>query len=391
MKYFSTALLIMLTSIVELKSVSAQSAIKIGNDAPPINVTDWLKHKPISVELRNRMIVLEFWATWCGPCIQAVPHMNELQEKYDPNDVLFLSLTYEHVDKVNRTLNRIPFSSAVATDSSRATQIAYGDGKTGLEAYPLSIVIDKENKIRWIGQPTELTHSVIDEIYETNFEHATKSPSLTTSQVSKSATAKNTMVDLLTDQREYILDIKESSSSSSSVSKVDGKLLLISTLSLQDIYKDIFGINEQLVSIPGDFQHLKFDITYKNDDPGFSKFESRLLEFLMLKKHTETKKAEEYVLSIINNDLLEPNNESMFTSKSDAGDKIIFTAYTLDALARDLSTISGNPFRFDKESSHKFDFIIDITSLNRIIESLYSYGIQSKSSITEAEMIYLKE
>ena len=114
-------LLLALATAVALTS-SAQDLLVLGEPAPPVTVTHYLANAPAdTARAGQRPLVLEFWATWCGPCIAAVPHLNDLHDAYAERGVDFLSLTYESPAAVRRLLRRVSFATPVATDTTSAT------------------------------------------------------------------------------------------------------------------------------------------------------------------------------------------------------------------------------------------------------------------------------
>lgn len=69
-------------------SVRAQEgALTIGDEAPPIAVSSWVKGGPIESFQDNKVYIVEFWATWCGPCRTSIPHLTELQKEYKDRGV----------------------------------------------------------------------------------------------------------------------------------------------------------------------------------------------------------------------------------------------------------------------------------------------------------------
>ena len=73
-----------------LVSAQAEHALKIGDAAPPLKVGKWIKGEPVKAVEAGKLHVLEFWATWCGPCVAAIPHVSELQKKHA--DVVFIGV-----------------------------------------------------------------------------------------------------------------------------------------------------------------------------------------------------------------------------------------------------------------------------------------------------------
>jgi len=71
-------------------SASAQE-LNVGDPAPKLAVKEFVKGEPIAGLDKGKLYVVEFWATWCGPCRQTIPHLTELQKKYPA--ITFLGIT----------------------------------------------------------------------------------------------------------------------------------------------------------------------------------------------------------------------------------------------------------------------------------------------------------
>ncbi|MGX9120162.1 TlpA disulfide reductase family protein, partial [Mesorhizobium sp. BHbsci] len=54
----------------------------MNSPAPAIKVQSWLRGEPLTAFQPGKLYIVEFWATWCGHCVSAMPHLAELQEKY---------------------------------------------------------------------------------------------------------------------------------------------------------------------------------------------------------------------------------------------------------------------------------------------------------------------
>src|SRR4051812_31324782 len=66
--------------------------LKPGDPAPPLRVSKWLKGGPIPKLEKGKVYVMEFWATWCGPCVAGMPHVTKLQKKYADRGVVVIGM-----------------------------------------------------------------------------------------------------------------------------------------------------------------------------------------------------------------------------------------------------------------------------------------------------------
>ena len=67
-----------------------------GKPAPALQLNGWLNTKDLDLEkLKGKIVVLDFWATWCGPCIAAIPHTNEMMQKYADKGVVIIGVCHQ--------------------------------------------------------------------------------------------------------------------------------------------------------------------------------------------------------------------------------------------------------------------------------------------------------
>ncbi len=137
--------------------------LEIGDAAPQLSVGYWLKGEPIKKFERGTVYVIEFWATWCKPCIAAMPHLSELAVNYGEK-VVFLGIDiYERksttISKLKTFVDSIGLKWAVhvgAEDSNFMERFWLDAAGVKGEGIPLSVIVDAEGKIAWLGHPHEL-------------------------------------------------------------------------------------------------------------------------------------------------------------------------------------------------------------------------------------------
>jgi len=135
--------------------------LNIGDAAPPLKVTKWLQGAEVKAFAPGKVYVIEFWATWCAPCIRAMPHLNELQKEFKDKGLVIVGLTSKDENNtaekvasfVEKNGKRFDYIFAYCDD--RATDAAYMEA-SGQDGIPCSFVIGKDGKIAYIGHPMQL-------------------------------------------------------------------------------------------------------------------------------------------------------------------------------------------------------------------------------------------
>jgi thiol-disulfide isomerase/thioredoxin len=142
--------------------IIAQEAFKaqrkmIGKEIKDVKFTDHIANVPNDIDFNSKYKIIEFWATWCKPCLKAVPKINKLKTEFiNQKDLVFLSVTYESPEKVNEILDRVDFQTMVVSDQNRKIQKELKIEFEGQIVLPRIVLIDNTNKIVWYGGPEDL-------------------------------------------------------------------------------------------------------------------------------------------------------------------------------------------------------------------------------------------
>ncbi len=140
---------------------SQRSVLRPGTAAPTISADTWINTDG-AVELstlKGNVVVIEFWATWCGPCRASIPHLNKLHDRWKDNNVVVVGLTDEPSADVQQFVRRHGIRYAVGAGSLSSFDY-------GVSTIPHAFVIDGSGTVVWDGSPGRSLDQAVAQAHE---------------------------------------------------------------------------------------------------------------------------------------------------------------------------------------------------------------------------------
>jgi len=163
---------------LSLYSPLAGAKLSVGDPAPALKNGNWIQGDPVAAFDTNHVYIVEFWATWCGPCRASIPHLNQLWQQYKDKGVVAIGqdIWEEDDSGVSKFVKDMGTNMTyrVALDDKKTdpkgTMATTWMAAAGRDGIPTAFVVDKHGRIAWIGHPMDLQESVLDQILAGKFD-----------------------------------------------------------------------------------------------------------------------------------------------------------------------------------------------------------------------------
>lgn len=167
--------ILFLAGILLQLSYSYAQQFKVGTVVNEYPSVKWIKGDPITKLDSTKIYIVECWATWCGPCKAAMPHLNELHKKYgDKITIIGQDVAETDFNKVEKFVkdkgDGMAYRVAFAGDKESDFMKNWFDAAR-ITGIPASIVI-KNNRVVWMPNPGMLTDAVVEHLISPDFTPA---------------------------------------------------------------------------------------------------------------------------------------------------------------------------------------------------------------------------
>jgi thiol-disulfide isomerase/thioredoxin len=152
----AVCLFIAVSASAQEKQLWAKSFL--GKKPPEFVVEKWLTPQP---DTKGKFVLIDFWATWCGPCRKAIPELNAFQKKFG-DKLVVIGVSDESESAVQKLADpKIEYASAIDPQARMKKALE-------VKGIPHCIIIDPDGIVRWEGFPFlngyELTDKVVEDI-----------------------------------------------------------------------------------------------------------------------------------------------------------------------------------------------------------------------------------
>lgn len=257
----------------------AEITLRIGDRAPKLEQGKYIQGEPVSGFESGKVYVVEFWATWCGPCRMTIPHLNKLHEKFKDKGLIVIGqdvwergddvagAVEKFVKKMGADMTYRVALDKVAGEGDRGRMATTWMAAAGRNGIPSAFLVNQSGVVVWIGHPAIGLDEAVEAVLAGTFD-IEKAKKELEEQERKNAELRKERTEKASKIKPFNDRIKEA---------VEAKEWDKAFIAIDDLEKAVpLGTNDMMF---GGYDYIRFNIALQKKDGALvTKFAGRLLE-----------------------------------------------------------------------------------------------------------------
>jgi peroxiredoxin len=376
--------------------INAQT-VKIGDSVPDYQFEKVVNSSKSTFNLREakgKILIIEFWGTWCGPCIPALEHLDELQKKFK-DDVVVVGISDDTEERLNKFLLKRPVGLPLVADPMNKSLKFFN-----VKAVPQTFVANRNGEIIAITHPEEITENKLKDLILGKKVELKTSISIGNSDIDYFNADQKTIFSFAI---KPMIDSVRTTISKPGRNVFQNRRYSLINGTTDQFLRAIFQKTNTRVSILTDKKQFEFKpenrycfdiIVPEEDKADFYKIaQEEAKRRLKYKIYTEEKIVDVYVLrknsdnDILKPSLLEPQSSFSFDKRT----RLSVNGNKITTLSDFLEDSFNKPIIDETGLKDKYDYTIDFQNKTELLEELKKIGLTLEKANRSIEMLVIAD